>query len=227
VVPLDAGEQSAARSGSCGKGGIKPELILRRTIRMGFAARPSYPPGAGSVVIRTLLWLSTAAQKLALGQDTPNSSQPPTPGRLGVSIVAVVLQALPSQVATPPFWSTSTQSRAVGHDTEVGWSAPRIAVCLPQAEYGSDARHNNRPSTQRNGPEPGTGPQRCSRSRSTSVTASLTLQTDSHTLTLTESPLHLTIKPAYTVNRTPSGGVLAATTKQDCGVWFNRLEDGY
>ena len=34
--------------------------------------------------------------------------------------------------------------------------------------------------------EPGTGRSRCSRSRSTSVTASLTLQTDSHTLTLSE-----------------------------------------
>ena len=49
-----------------------------------------------------------------------------------------------------------------------------------------------------------TGRLRCWRSRSTSVIAFPTLQTDSHTLTLTESLLHLTIKPAYTVNRTPS-----------------------
>ena len=37
-----------------------------------------------------------------------------------------------------------------------------------------------------------TGPRRCSRSRSTSATASLTLQTDRHPLTPTESPLHYT-----------------------------------
>jgi Transposase, Mutator family len=42
----------------------------------------------------------------------------------------------------------------------------------------------------RDGPGPGTGPRRCSGSRSTSVTASLTLQTDCHQLTLTESLLH-------------------------------------
>ena len=42
----------------------------------------------------------------------------------------------------------------------------------------------------RNGPEPGTGRQRCSRSRSTSETASLTLQTDCHTFTPPESLLH-------------------------------------
>ncbi len=37
-----------------------------------------------------------------------------------------------------------------------------------------------------NGPEPGTGQPRCSRSRSTSATASPTLQTDRHQLTQPE-----------------------------------------
>ena len=42
----------------------------------------------------------------------------------------------------------------------------------------------------RNGPERGTGRPRCSRSKSTSATASPTLQTDRHPLTPTESLLH-------------------------------------
>ena len=44
----------------------------------------------------------------------------------------------------------------------------------------------------RNGRGPATGRQRCWRSRSTSATGFPTLQTDRHSLTLTETPLHLT-----------------------------------
>ena len=46
--------------------------------------------------------------------------------------------------------------------------------------------------------EPGTGRPRCSRSRSTSATASPTLQTDCHRLTHPESLLPLNQEPAYT-----------------------------